>query len=77
MPPPERLVHTFEFEGMPGHVILESLTFEEQDDKTKQVVTDLFKNIDDRDGMYKSGMEEGAFETIDRFEELLERQKSS
>ena len=27
--PPERLVYTFEFEGMPGHVLLETVTFEE------------------------------------------------
>jgi uncharacterized protein YndB with AHSA1/START domain len=75
--PPERLVYTFEFEGMPSHVILETVTFEEQDGKTKQVVTDLFQTIEDRDGMYKSGMEEGAAETMERFEELLEKQKSS
>jgi uncharacterized protein YndB with AHSA1/START domain len=75
--PPERLVYTFEFEGMPGHVILETVTFEEQNGKTKQVVTDLFQTIEDRDGMYKSGMEEGAVETMGRFEELLKRQKSS
>src|SRR2546421_10417513 len=27
--PPERLVSTFEFEGMPGHVVLETVTFED------------------------------------------------
>jgi uncharacterized protein YndB with AHSA1/START domain len=27
---PRRLVYTFEFEGMPGHSILETLTFEER-----------------------------------------------
>ena len=31
---PERIVQTFEFEGMPGHVSLETATFEEQDGKT-------------------------------------------
>jgi uncharacterized protein YndB with AHSA1/START domain len=28
--PPKRLVYTFELEGMPGHVIVETLTFEEE-----------------------------------------------
>lgn len=28
--PPERLVSTFEFEGMPGHVVLDTATFEDQ-----------------------------------------------
>lgn len=28
--PPERLVFTFEFEGMPGHVALQTLAFEEE-----------------------------------------------
>src|SRR5687767_4190789 len=32
---PEQLVFTFEFEGMPGHVLLETVTFEEHGGKTK------------------------------------------
>ncbi len=31
--PPERLVYTFEFEGLPGHVMLETVTLEEHDGK--------------------------------------------
>ena len=75
--PPERLVDTFEFEGMPGHVMLETVTFEEQDGKTKLVVTSLFQTVEDREGMLKSGMEEGAAETMDRLEEYMEKEKSS
>ena len=30
----ERLVYTFEFEGMPGHILLETVTFEERDGRT-------------------------------------------
>jgi activator of Hsp90 ATPase-like protein len=29
--PPKRLVYTFEFEGMPGYVTVETVTFEEED----------------------------------------------
>ena len=32
---PERIVSTFEFEGAPGHVSLETAIFEEHDGKTK------------------------------------------
>ena len=32
--PPERIVWTFEYEGMPGHVSVETLTLEEHDGKT-------------------------------------------
>jgi len=69
--PPERLVYTFEFELMPGHVLLETVTFEEHDGKTKVTVTSVFQTVEDRDGMVKSGMEEGAVETWDRLAELL------
>ena len=69
--PPERLVYTFEFEGMPGHILLETLTFEDQDGKTKLTDHALFDSVDDRDGMLNSGMEAGAAESLDRLEELL------
>src|SRR3981081_1141860 len=36
---PERIVQTFEFEGMPGHIMVETLTFEEQDGKTTMTST--------------------------------------
>jgi len=69
--PPEREVHTFEFEGMPGHVILETSMFKEFEGKTKLTVTDLFQSVEDRDGMFKSGMKEGATESMDRLEEIV------
>ena len=71
--PPERLVYTFEFEGMPGHVLVETLTFEEEDGKTKMTDHSLFDSVEDRDGMLQSGMEAGAAESLDRLEELLAR----
>ena len=70
--PPDRLSYTFEFEGMPGHVLLETVTFEERDGKTKVTVTSLFQSVEDRDGMLQSGMEAGANESQDRLAELLE-----
>jgi len=68
---PERLVFTFEFEGMPGHISLETATFEEFKGKTRLTGRSVFQTVEDRDGMLKSGMEEGASETMDRLAELL------
>jgi uncharacterized protein YndB with AHSA1/START domain len=69
---PERVVDTFEFEGMPGHVILETMTLEAQaDGTTKVTVSSVFQSIADRDGMLSSGMAEGANESYDRLDELL------
>ena len=69
--PPERLVYTFEFEGVPGHMLLETVTFEEHDGRTRVTSTTLFQTVEDRDEMLKSGMEEGAAETYDRLAEHL------
>ena len=69
--PPERLVYTFEFEGMPGRIVLETVTFEEVKGGTKLTERSVFQSVGDRDGMVKSGMEEGARETMERLEELI------
>lgn len=70
--PPERIISTFEFEGMPGHVMLETSIFTEHKGSTKITTTSVFQSVEDRDGMYKSGMEEGVAESMDRFAKLLE-----
>ena len=69
--PPSRLVSTFEFEGMPGHVVLDTLTLDEQDGKTTLTTVSLFQSAEDRDGMIETGMEEGAGQSMDRLAELL------
>ncbi|MQA88115.1 MAG: ATPase [Streptosporangiales bacterium] len=68
---PEQVVQTFEFEGMPGHVSLETATFEEVGGKTKYVAVSVFQSVEDRDGMAQSGMQEGASETMDRLAEVI------
>lgn len=68
---PKRLVYTFEFEGMPGHVVLETVTFEEEGGKTKLTDVSVFQSVEDRDGMLNTGMEEGAGESMDRLAALL------
>jgi uncharacterized protein YndB with AHSA1/START domain len=68
---PERIIATFEFEGVPGHVSLETLTLEESGGRTMLIDTSVFQSVADRDGMLQGGMEEGAAETMDRLAELL------
>ena len=72
---PERIVDTFEFEGMPGHVSLETCTLEDIDGKTKVMTKSVYQSVEDRDGALVSGMEEGVLETMDRLAELLEKLK--
>jgi uncharacterized protein YndB with AHSA1/START domain len=69
--PPERLVSTFEYEGLPGHVVVDTATFEERDGKTTLTTRSLFDTVEDRDGMLQSGMETGAAESMDRLAEFL------
>jgi uncharacterized protein YndB with AHSA1/START domain len=69
--PPERIKWTFEWEGMPGHVVTETMALTEQDGVTTITITSVFPSKEDRDGMLQSGMEGGAAESYDRLAELL------
>jgi uncharacterized protein YndB with AHSA1/START domain len=74
--PPERIVSTFEYEGTPGQVSLETTIFEEHAGRTTVTSRSVFQSVADRDEMLKEGMEEGAIETMDRLAELLSRRAS-
>ncbi len=70
--PEERIVRTFEWDGMPAHVIIESVTFIDLGDgRTKLVIDSLFHTPDERDGMLESGMEGGMNESFDALDRLL------
>ncbi|MGH2607853.1 MAG: SRPBCC family protein [Tepidiformaceae bacterium] len=71
--PPERLVYTFEYDGMPGQGSIETLTFEERDGRTIVSSHTLFDSREDRDAMLESGMEEGANVTYNRLDAYLEK----
>jgi uncharacterized protein YndB with AHSA1/START domain len=70
--PPERLVYTFRFDGAPGAEAVETLTFVEKDGKTTLTTTTLHTSVENRDAHVRSGMEEGALQTMDRLAELLD-----
>ncbi|MEI9910498.1 MAG: SRPBCC family protein [Bacteroidota bacterium] len=74
---PERMIRTFEFEGLPerGHVSLETATFVAlPDERTLLKIQSVFKSVADRDGMIGSGMEGGMNEGFVKLEKLLARQ---
>lgn len=67
----ERITQTFEFEGMPGHVVLEQLKLAPEREGTRITTVSAFTSVEDRDGMVNSGMESGLTESYDRLEELV------
>ena len=72
--PPERIVQTFEWDGMPGHVIVETMTLEDLGDgRTRMVTLSLFHTVEERDGMLHSGMEGGMNQSYAALDALLER----
>jgi uncharacterized protein YndB with AHSA1/START domain len=69
--PPSRLVQTFEHEGDPTQVILETITFGVDGDGTKLTTSSVFSSVADRDTMVAAGMERGARQSMDRLASLL------
>jgi uncharacterized protein YndB with AHSA1/START domain len=70
--PPERIVQTFEWDGMPGHPIVETAVFEDLGDgRTRVVNTSLFYTTDERDGMLRAGMEGGLSQSYAALDKLL------
>jgi uncharacterized protein YndB with AHSA1/START domain len=72
---PERIIQTFEFEGLPetGHVVLETTKFEELgSSRTKVTVQSVFQSVADRDGMVAAGMEHGVVDAHNRLDEMIE-----
>ena len=75
---PERVIQTFEFEGMPqrGHVSLDIALFEElPGGRTRVTMQSVFRSVGDRDGMIQAGMERGITEGFERLDEVLEKIK--
>jgi uncharacterized protein YndB with AHSA1/START domain len=70
--PPERLVHTFEWDGMPGYTVLETVELQDLGDgRTRVVNTSLFFSTEERDGMLQSGMEGGLNESYAALDRVL------
>ncbi len=70
--PPERIVQTFEFDGVPGHVSLDTAILEPMNGGTKYTAHTVFQSVEDRDAAMRSGMEDGMRELMDRLAEVVE-----
>jgi uncharacterized protein YndB with AHSA1/START domain len=70
-PSPDGMVQTFEFEGAPGHVSLDQITFEARNGRTVLHGHSVFQSVQARDAMVQSGMEGGLSEAYERLDELI------
>jgi uncharacterized protein YndB with AHSA1/START domain len=70
--PQDRIVQTFEWDGMPAYVIIETLELSDAGDRRTRVVTlSQFFSTEERDGMLQSGMEEGLNQSYEALDKLL------
>ena len=73
---PERIIGTFEFDGLPekGHVIMGTTKFEDLGGgRSRLVHQSVFQSVQDRDGMMQSGMERGVVDGYNKLDGLLVR----
>ena len=73
---PQRIIQTFEFDGLPegGHVVLETLRLEDlPGGRTRLTTQSVYQSVADRDGMVQAGMESGVVEGYERLDEILEK----
>jgi uncharacterized protein YndB with AHSA1/START domain len=73
-PAPDGMVQTFEYEGAPGHVSLDTLRMEDLGDgRTRVHINSVHQTVEARDAMIASGMETGLSEGFERLDELVAR----
>ena len=70
---PRRIVYTFEYEGMPGHVQFGIVTIEDMDGRTKLTEKSVNESVEDGEAMLNTGMIEGWAETVNRLARLVEK----
>ena len=74
----EFAIQTFEFEGMPDVVSIESMTFVDLGDGRARLEGHaVYPTLEARDGMVSSGMEQGMTSSYDKLEELASSVKAS
>ena len=70
--PPEKLSMTFEWDGAPGHSVVQTIVLEDMgDNRTRMVSTSMFFTKDDLDAMMSSGMEGGMNESYQALDRVL------
>jgi uncharacterized protein YndB with AHSA1/START domain len=68
---PERVIYTFEWEGMPGHVLMETIILEASEGGTRMIDQLVYQSVADRDGMLQTGMADGTADSLKRLEEVV------
>jgi uncharacterized protein YndB with AHSA1/START domain len=69
---PARIVYVEEFEQMPGHGALTTVTLEERGGKTLMTLRSVYQSKDDRDAVIASGMEWGARLSYLQLDEVID-----
>ncbi|MGW5320037.1 SRPBCC family protein [Nocardia thailandica] len=70
--PGEKIVQSFEWDGMPAHISIDTTTLVDLGDGRTKVVTDsIFHTAEERDGMLQSGMEGGLNDSYRALDALL------
>jgi uncharacterized protein YndB with AHSA1/START domain len=68
----DNMVQTFEFEGAPGHVSLDTQVIEDlPGGRSRMKSHSIFMSVEDRDAMVEHGMAEGVEDGYNRLDELL------
>jgi uncharacterized protein YndB with AHSA1/START domain len=74
----EFAIQTFEFEGYPDVVSIESITFEDLGNgHSRTRIHSVYPSVEARDGMVASGMERGMSEGYQRLDEILAELEAS
>lgn len=69
---PERMVYTEEFEAMPGHEAVTTVTLDESGGKTVMMLRAVYQSKEDRDAVIASGMEWGARLSYLQLDEVID-----
>lgn len=69
----ERIVQTFQYDGWPNDVSLETLIFEDLGGRTRVHNHSVFPSVESRDAMIESGMEHGVLDSMARLDKVLAR----
>ena len=73
---PERIVYVEEFEAMPGHGAVTTVTLDERGGKTIMTLRSVYQSKEDRDAVIASGMEWGARLSYLQLDEVLDALKA-
>ena len=67
----EVIIQTFEYGGVPDVVSIDTMRFEDLGGRTRVHGHSVFPTLEARDGMVRSGMEQGVVEGYERLDELI------